>query len=261
MRRSSRFMRICLSAAAIAAACSALPAQTLPATNPTSAGAPTTRSVVDPQLLARLEALDAKVALVRDMTTRFRQEKHTPLMRKPLVSSGLIRVKGSVMRWDTEKPSPSIMRIDDKEIRLYYPGDKTLEIYRLDQQMARMAASPLPRLSILQEHFDFAEIPQSDMLPKSDPARYLALRLSPKDASLRQHVRDIRVLLDLQTACMSRMEMTDADGDLTVLTFADVKMNTGLDDKDLRLDPPAGAKVVRPLEAIEQDNGSAVPER
>lgn len=254
-----RFLRVCVSAAALAVACSVLPAQTPTTTGP--ATEPATRSVVDSQLMARLEALDAKVALVRDMTTRFRQEKHTPLMRKPLVSSGLIRVKGSVMRWDTEKPAPSIMRIDDKELRLYYPADKTLEIYRLDQQMARMAASPLPRLNILREHFDFAELPLSEMLPKGDAARYLALRMSPRDASLRQHVREIHVLLDLQTACMSRMEMTDADGDLTVLTFEDVKLNTGLDDKDLRLEAPSGAKVVRPLEAMEPGSGNAVPSR
>lgn len=258
MIRSSRFIQMCVSAGVVAAACSVLPGETPTTTHPASE--PTTRSsVVDAQLLARLEALDARTALVRDMTTRFRQEKHTPLMRKPMVSSGLIHVKGSVMRWDTTKPSASMMRIDDKEIRLYYPADKTLEIYRLDQQMARLAASPLPRLNILKEQFDFVEIPQSDMLPKSDPGRYLALRLSPRDATLRQHVREIRVLLDLKTACMSRMEMTDADDDLTILTFEDVKMNTGLDDKDLRLDAPAGAKVVRPLEAMEQDSGTPTP--
>ena len=260
MMRTWRLTQRCMAAGVVAMACSVLPGEAPTTTGPVRE--PTTRSsVVDGQLLARLEALDARVALVRDMTTRFRQEKHTPLMRKPLVSAGFIRVKGSVMRWDTEKPSASIMRIDDKEIRLYYPSDKTLEIYRLDQQMARLAASPLPRLNILKEQFDFVEIPHSDMLPKSDPGRYLALQLSPRDATLRQHVREIRVLLDLKTACMSRMEMTDADGDLTVLTFEDVKMNTGLDDKDLRLDAPAGAKVVRPLEAMEQDNGNPAPSR
>ena len=260
MIRSSLFLQWCVSAGVVAAACSVLLGETPTTTG--LAGEPTTRSsVVDGQLLTRLEALDARTALVRDMTTRFRQEKHTPLMRKPLVSSGIIHVKGSVMRWDTEKPSASVMRIDDKEIRLYYPADKTLEIYRLDQQMARLAASPLPRLNVLKEQFDFVEIPLSDMMPQNEPGRYLALRLSPRDATLRQHVREIRVVLDLKTACMSRMEMADADNDLTVLTFEDVKMNTGLDDKDLRLDAPAGAKVVRPLEAMEQNSGNPSPSR
>lgn len=194
----------------------------------------------------KLLQMDERISQVRDMSTRFRQEKHTALTKKPIVSSGTIRVKGSVTLWDTEKPARSIMRFDEKELRVYYPGEKTLEIYRLDQQMAKMAASPLPRLALLRQTF---EIMQSLSQP-ADP-RYLSLILTPREASLREHVTSIDVLLDLEQGNMKQMTMEDPDGERTLLAFEDVRINRGLEEAELELKVPPEAKVVRPLEALE----------
>jgi len=61
------------------------------------------------ELNKRLEAADAKAALVKDMTADFEQSKHTALLKKPLVSSGAIRVKESAMRWETRRPHESVL--------------------------------------------------------------------------------------------------------------------------------------------------------
>src|SRR5438067_2441003 len=124
-----------------------------PASAPTSAPAATAPAVANPALAARLADIDARAGKIKDFTARFEQKKFTTLLKKPLVSSGTIRVVGPVVRWDTDKPDPAVLYSDGREFRMYYPRQKSLEVYPIDRRMADLAASPLPRLTSLRDHF------------------------------------------------------------------------------------------------------------
>ncbi len=211
---------------------------------------PATAPASDPRLLEELQQLQHKLEQVRDLTTKFTQEKHTPLLRKPLVSTGEIRILGKLMRWDTHKPAPSVMLISEEGIRLYYPKQKLLEIYRLDQQLARLAASPVPRIDVMQEHFAFSRIPASEQGEAVD-GRYLPVRLTPRQQTLAQHIDEVRLLIDRETAYLRQMEMVDTDGDRTIIRFEDVKLNTGLTQQELTLEPPPGTRISHPLSGDE----------
>ena len=203
----------------------------------------------DPALIKRLEAIDARGAGMSDLSAKFTQEKFTALLRKPLVSSGTVRVKGGKVRWDTEKPEPAVLASDAKEIKLYYPDQKLVEVYPLDQRMAEFAANPLPRLATLRKLFTIEQEPLKDFGTEgATDERQLALKLTPKDAALREHVESVRVLLDVSAAHILKAETTDADEDRTLITFSDVKPNAGLTDADVDLVLPEGTKVSRPLE-------------
>jgi outer membrane lipoprotein-sorting protein len=86
---------------------------------------------------------------------------------------------------------------------------------------------------------------------EKDEAAYLALKMTPTDAELREHVEQVRVLLDARQGLIIRLEMRDPDGDRTVLTFSNVKTNGGLKDEQLTIAAPADVKITRPLAAIE----------
>ena len=58
----------------------------------------------------------------------------------------------------------------------------------------------------------------------------------------------MRVLIDAETACARNVEMTDADGDVTTITFTNIKTDTGVSDTDVKLVTPPGTTVSRPLE-------------
>ena len=202
-----------------------------------------------PALRAKLDDIDRRAAAVSDLSGRFRQEKFTALLKKPLVSSGRVRTKGAVVRWDTETPEPAVLHADGREIRMYYPKQSVVEVYPIDRRLAELAASPLPRLAALRQHFSIEQL-TSDQQPQAerdDPNR-LALRLVPTDEFLGEHVDEVRVTLDVAAAGVVRVEMDDADGDRTVIRFLDVKTNTGIKPADLELVLPAGTKVSRPLE-------------
>jgi outer membrane lipoprotein-sorting protein len=204
----------------------------------------------DSALAKQLESIDAKAGKIKDFAATFRQEKFTALLKKPLVSTGRVRVAGTSIRWDTERPEPAVLFSDGKDVRMYYPGQRLLEIYPIDQRLGDLAASPLPKLKTLREHFSI-ERAEPGVFPKADARKSLPLRLVPLDEALREHVDEVRVLLDTGAAHILELEVLDADGDRTRIVFEDVRLDTGIKPDDLALAVPEGTTVSRPLEAAD----------
>ena len=233
----------------VAAALLPQPAQTKPANEDGRAATPAPPPAQASDLDAKLDALDKKIAAIKDLSADFEQSKKTALLKKPMTSSGTIRLKGPRTRWDTKKPHPTIMTIDSAEVRIYYPDQKTVEVYAIQGEMARLASSPLPRIGVIKEQFDISEIKPTDIDAAADPkAELLAIALTPKTAAVKEHIEKIRVLIDAATACAKRVEITDADQEQTTITFTNVKLDSGLPDKDVELVTPPGTTVSRPLE-------------
>jgi len=239
-------------AVAFAVSATALHAQDKPATAPQPAtpqpSAPLPAQPATPRtdFDKKLDDLDAKVAAIADLTADFEQEKRTPLLKKPLTSSGTVKVKGTQTRWDTQKPRPIVMTIDATELKLYYPEQKTLEVYPVAGGMAELAASPLPRSKVVREHFTVTEEPAT-VIDRGAKDGELGLKLLPLKETLKDHVSQVRVLIDGSTGIARLVEITDADGEVTVMRFTNVKTGTGLKDEQLQLHVPAGTTVSRPL--------------
>jgi outer membrane lipoprotein-sorting protein len=196
-----------------------------------------------------LDDIDRRAGQAQDLTGRFEQQKFTALLKKPLVSSGRVRMKGPVVRWDTEVPEPAVLHSDGREIRMFYPRQHVVEVYPIDRRITDLAASPLPRLAALREHFTI-EAADSNAANANDR---VAIRLTPTDAFLKEHVDQVLVVLDAAAACVASVEVDDADGDRTVIRFSDVKLNAGLKDADVALTVPAGTKESRPLAGVQGD--------
>ena len=71
---------------------------------------------IDPGLWSRMLEVDAKAGKVLDLTASFEQRKITAMLKKPLISSGRIYVRGPVLLWKTEKPEPTAVQITDQGI-------------------------------------------------------------------------------------------------------------------------------------------------
>jgi outer membrane lipoprotein-sorting protein len=208
----------------------------------------------DPALSKQLEEIDARGGKIKDFTSDFRQEKFTALLKKPLVSSGMVRVSGPVIRWDTKEPEAQVLYSDGKEVRMYYPSQKLLEIYAIDQRLGDLASSPLPRLKTLREHFTM-ELSDGKRFHSPKDRQVLPLRLVPREEALRQHVDEVDVLLDVKAAHILELEIVDADGDRTHVTFSGFKIDTGVTPDDLKLTVPADTTVSRPLEGKRERAG------
>lgn len=199
----------------------------------------------DDTLGALLALLDEKAAKITDLSATFTQEKHTAILRRPLVSSGTVRVRPPLVRWDTDRPHASKMLVSQKEVRIFYPDQATVEIYDLAGQLGQLAASPIFRLAALREHFTIERAaPREGEKPV---AGRVELRLTPRAQALRDHIQEIRLGVDEDSALVRRVEIVNSDGERTVMTFDRIKVNPGLVPGALALEIPSGTNIVRPL--------------
>ena len=212
---------------------------TLPTTAP---------SGIDPRLWDRMKATDAKADQVKDLSADFEQLKYTALLKKPLKSTGTVHARGNVMLWDTHGSQPTHMRVDEKEVSIYYENQKTIEAYPIAGQLGSLAANPLPRLATMMGHFQFTLADENEF-EKAEADR-LILKLTPTDDALKEHVKSVHVSIDTNTGLMHAFQLTDADGDRQVIHFTNIKPNSHFDDAKLQIKAPADVKIVRPLENL-----------
>jgi outer membrane lipoprotein-sorting protein len=223
-----------------AAVADAAVASNLPTTAP---------SGIDTMLWERMKSIDHAAAQIADLTADFVQQKSTALLKNPMVSTGTVWARGSKMLWISRTSEPTFMQLDEKQLTLFYPDQKTAEIYPLSSQLAQLAASPVPRLADLLEHFKFAVASSRDIGAEPNPNQE-AFLLSPTDQDIREHVENVTVLIDVKAGFILAFKMMDTDGEITLLRFSNVKTNTKFDDSRLRLELPADVKTVHPLENL-----------
>ncbi|MEM8739434.1 MAG: outer membrane lipoprotein carrier protein LolA [Planctomycetota bacterium] len=210
---------------------------------PAAPGGPAAPPAASPDPWAPLENLAQGRDPVRTYAADFTQEKSTPVLRDPLVSHGQVRVTPGLSRWDTDRPYPSTMLIAPGELRLHYPDQNVLEIYPLGQRLDALAASPVPDLAVLREHFTLASLET-----RQDPDA-LTATLLPRSEEVAQALEQVVVEIDPQRGTLRRLRLTDLDGETTTLTFQNVRLNPPLDPDDLALAVPDGTRVLYPLEA------------
>jgi outer membrane lipoprotein-sorting protein len=213
---------------------------------PATATAP---SEPDELLWSELQAIDAKSSSITALSADFEQDKHTPLLRRPMVSKGRIVALEDKALWTTTSPEPTVMLVDPHEIRLYFPEQQAMEICPIKGELGALASSPLPRLATLRRFFSFTRGVAREVDDAADDQRHLAVNLKPTDPALAEHIEQVRVLLDRETGLVLRAETLDADGDRTVIAFSNVRLG-GVSEQDLRLDVPEGTRQSRPLDAL-----------
>lgn len=205
------------------------------------------RGSVDDGFERRLEAMDARVGAVRTLRARFTQKKHTPLLKNPMVSTGIVRVRGDVTRWDTVEPSGSVMTIDGAGLSIYFPEQRIIEVYALEDDIREFSGSPLPRLAALRGSFDLAPVAASALGAEDTDESLIAMELLPRTDAMKEHVAFIRVLIDERLPAVRRIEIEDVDGERTEISFHDIEVDASIGDGEMTLEVPAGVRRVHPL--------------
>ncbi len=200
---------------------------------------------------SRLSKLDVITADIRDVTADFQEKVFTAMLKKPLSSQGKVFVKGKRTHWKTIKPTAVSLLTGDDHIAIYYPSRNTVEMYALDQHLRSLAISPLPKLAMLRRNFTIEPDTRS---AEPSPANVLLLRLTPKNDSVREYIEEIFVRVDESIGLANQVEMIDADGDRTVITFTNIRTNVGITDEQVELHVPKNVTTVYPLEGREEND-------
>ncbi len=201
----------------------------------------------DAQRWAQLQAVIAKLPKITSLRANFKQERESALLAEPAVSTGVFAAKGVQSKWSTGGDNPSVMAVDAGDgkqrpgsMRVWYPAQKTLEIYPLDARFAAAMAGPSPDLGLLQEHFTLTA------LTPDAKAGTLTLEMAPLTGWLKAHVAKVVAVMDAQTGCLKSLSTLDANDEATTATFSAVEVNPEVKDAELRLETPQDTQVVYP---------------
>lgn len=188
----------------------------------------------------------AKLPKVTSLRAKFSQERASALLAEPAVSTGTFVARGVQSKWVTGGDNPSEMMVDAGDakhpgsMRVWYPAQKTLEIYPLDARFAAAMAGPSPDLALLQEHFTLTA------LTPDAKAGTLTLEMAPLTDGLKAHVTKVVAVMDAQTGCLKSLTTVDANDEATTATFSAVEVNPEVKDAELRLETPQDTQVVYP---------------
>ncbi len=186
------------------------------------------------------QSLQRKYDTVRDFSADFVHTYQGGVLKKTITERGHLLVKKpGRMRWEYTEPEKKEFVSDGTKIYSYIPADKQVIVSSVSK--ADEAATPTMFLagkgSITR---DFT--PSLVDTPANLPPGSRALKLVPKS---RQADYDWLVLaLDPDTFAIRGLVTTDSQGGTSTFSFANVRENVGLSDKEFAFAIPRGVDVI-----------------
>jgi outer membrane lipoprotein carrier protein len=174
-----------------------------------------------------------------DFRARFSQTLTSAAMGRKTSSSGEVAFKKpGRMRWDYEKPDKSTYVTDGGVLWLYEPDDKQAFKQELKASQLPAALAFLTGRGKLANEFEIAFAEK----PGYGTATDYVLSLSPKVAE--PQVKNILFVVDPKTFDVRESVITDGQGNVNDIVFADIRVNTKIPDAQFRFTPPAGVRVI-----------------
>src|SRR3954447_16025575 len=174
-----------------------------------------------------------------DFRARFTQTLTSASMGRKTNSSGEVTFKKpGRMRWDYEKPEKSSYVTDGGVLWLYEPDDKQAFKQKLESSQLPAALSFLTGKGKLATEFDISFAAKTAYGAPGEPV----LSLSPKTPQAQ--VKTILFVVDPRTFDVRESVITDAQGNVNDLVFADIRVNTKVPDALFHFTPPAGTRVI-----------------
>ena len=209
----------------------------------------------------QLRQIESSSKKIRSLTAQFVQARHTPLLKKPMVSHGHVELVNEYLRWETKAPHPSTMLVGAACVKLYYPEDSLLEIYPVGGRRAGVAGVPLPQFSEISDQFNILQVPVAELNTEADPNKFLGVHLIPRTAEIRRQIGEMQILIDIRQSVATKIIMIGADAERTEIVFTKIRLNEIDESKELEIDLPEKVSVIWPVGPVECDDGVAASEQ
>jgi outer membrane lipoprotein carrier protein len=185
-------------------------------------------------------ALQKKIDGIKDFSTDFTHTYEGGVLRKQITERGRLLVKKpGKMRWDYTSPETKQFVSDGVKMYSYLPQDKQVIVASVPAgDQATTPALFLAGKGSLTRDFT----PSLVDAPAGRPAGTRGLKLVPK---VRQQDYDwLMLVVDPGTLAIRGLQTVDAQGGKSSFSFANLKENVGLTDKDFAFKMPRGVDVV-----------------
>jgi outer membrane lipoprotein carrier protein len=186
------------------------------------------------------QALQKKYDTIRDFSADFVHAYEGGVLRKRITERGRLLVKKpGKMRWDYTAPEQKQFVSDGVKMYSYIPQDKQVIVSTIPPEDE--ATTPTLFLAGKGNLVRDFTASMTDA-PKGMPPGTRALKLVPK---VRQKDYDWLVLVvDPNTLDFRGLVTVDAQGGISTFSFANLKVNVGLADKEFAFKVPRGVDVV-----------------
>ena len=198
-------------------------------------------------LEALVERVDARYAQIKDFQADFVQETRIQGFDTPLRSSGRVYLKKpGRLRWDYITPSVEHIYVHQDQLAMYVPAHNQV----VKGSLTMMASTKAP-LHLLQgvgklaEHFSVESTGDG---AKGEGGLPL-LTLIPKPVSGSPPSSLVKIVSEIQprTYLIQSLALHENNGNVSMFRFSDFKVNKGLDDAVLILNPPDGVVIVEDI--------------
>jgi outer membrane lipoprotein carrier protein len=185
------------------------------------AGAGSVAEVADPELRQVMERFDASQATLTTLSAKFVERKEIGLLKNAVVQKGqFYHTKPDKFLWEYTAPEPKMLLMNGKSLVAYYPLQKQAEEIqtRLSRRLVKYFGLG-QAFSDLQEYYTLALGRENTV-----PGTHLIV-LKPKMKRLEKRLLEVRIWLDDTLNQVRQLEYREADGDRTLFTFDDIKVN------------------------------------
>ena len=193
---------------------------------------------VPPSAAGLAQLIQSHYTAVSDFTADFTHAYKGGLLPQTSVEYGKVKIKKpGRMRWSYVKPEVKEIVADGRLLYTYIKADRVCYVSDLPAgDSAPTALLFLTGRGDLQRDFRAA-------LPPAQPASEWRLQLTPikKEADFTQ----LTIGVDPKSLKMITLESLDADGGKSTFTFANLRENTAVPDKEFFFTPPKGCDVIR----------------
>lgn len=173
------------------------------------------------------------LAEVHSLKADFTQVVMDPNLHKVKQSEGTLLIKRpNRFRWDYATPNKEIIVADGKRVWMYDVELQQVTVKPLDGTLAASPAVLLSGSNDVGRNFKVLDLGSRDGL------EWVGLKPKVKDTDF----EDVR--LGFKHGTVAVMELKDALGNLTRITFSHVVRNVALSDDQFRFTPPPGADVI-----------------
>jgi len=175
----------------------------------------------------------------QDLQADFTQRATIKSVNQTLTEEGTVFFKKPKrMLWEYRTPSNKKMVITPAKAWLYIPEDDIVYVQDAEKVItSKMIVRFITGIGQLKEDFTLAFSPQH---PTDDEGNYV-IRLTPRSRDI--GVETLRMTIDKNTFYIVDFSFTDLYGNVTSLTFKNMKTNIALPDTLFTFTPPEGAQI------------------
>jgi outer membrane lipoprotein-sorting protein len=188
-----------------------------------------------------LQKFNERQQAVQSLTATFTERKDLSLLAKPVVSNGtFLYAKPARIKWEYSAPEPRIFLITEDRFVAYYPNQKRAEEVPLSKLAGRRVFRVFGIGQTSEDLQKFFEITQAE---PGDEKDCFLLVLTPKRRRVKDRLQLVRFWVDGKTYLPRKLEYLESDGDSTLLSFANIRLNPEIAEGRFNVEIPKDVQI------------------